>query len=1061
MQGSRLSGQIRKTSRPHTVDEIDDTRRSKCLKLEVLVQQASRLENDVEGVRSDLERGTSVLQNTCEGGYIELEHSFPHDYKASMSINKATKDLLKIYQVASFATPIQPTSSSHRAKKRAQTEGKVDKQFINVRYETQPTAQLAVGQAQRTAQLAVGQAQPTAQLAVGQAQPTAQLVVGQAQPTAQLAVGQAQQTVQLAVGQAQQTAQVAVGQAQKHDLQCEVNVLSVCDGIIRKQEKYMWFVQIWRNDEMFTTTYVNPEKFVSRPMTLAPQCDFFRCTQTSAVRLVLSGQERCACSKHATLVLYTADTRHEDYSKLTALIHRIALFHVGDDTALSACDAYRHRIINPDDIDILEDKIDKAAKWNYLNNTHELSRLCMVYRSTIRLMQGYSNFCDFVCRKDQEGWAAVVACITCILVHDVSDVCDVQLHEYIRALADTCTVSVLFSEEITNKEQSTLVKSARYLFAAGSNRVRVWCTEICSSVVVGTNNEIPNLDIWAQLAWKEAVRITSVVMTTDTANRQQAVITKVRQSVQAVANAFLNVTPENAVNEEPLSFMATFQKAEKEIHRGGTYKQQLSYISSIPVTTDDCGFDSEDEMEKLQLHLERIADILRSIHMLVCEKCLCFVMAPASARRGLPKRTLCRECSKLPTGKKMQPSDFDTYVETESFDDVANMAHMALGAFVSLARRLMQPQKDRACWASMSTFIYGMGPLVNEDPQFGYEPMGDMSAFEAKCDGVDLMPFDRGIVAAVGSGPVHIKCLDSLMRFMQRIVDSIVITGHFQKTQPILSLTMSWIRIITAENKALPLRVLKQGEQDKFAQGGYSSSVNCCFDYGKSKDKHRLANKWVTDYAAPFIGVILRAVHEWSNGNYEIADILAVMAVNIQVPGTKNGKGDKLTIDWKARQLGPELARALADISQCKVDNKIVTIFDFDKVVNAFNMDRKGKSSECDLAYVCPTLRIMVLQQLFQLVSPSKISNEAYQWLKLATNPKQSAVTLFDAKGSPFCQNTNKPDRAPRTRPITGVDNHTKQVENADSSEIAGSNSPIYDDLDEDISEEAVIISLQ
>ena len=463
---------------------------------------------------------------------------------------------------------------------------------------------------------------------------------------------------------------------------------------------------------------------------------------------------------------------------------------------------------------------------------------------------------------------------------------------------------------------------------------------------------------------------------------------------------------------------------------------------------DDQEFDSGVEMGRMQLELIRIADIARSINMLVCEVCLNFVMAPArhGSHTSSPKHVLCPDCSGLDKGLR----------KTDHFDDLTNTVHMALHLLVSATRRLTE--SDNACWVTLRTLVYTMGPLLRENPEFGCMPMGDTVQLEAECGSVDVMTFDRDAINAKGSGPVHIMCIESLLRLMQRTVTKIVRTGNFAKVQPVLSLLMAWIRIITADanNPGVSTEEERLDLQNTFAKGGYNSHVNRCFDLGSTKKKKRLANKWILGYVTAFIGVVLRATHEWANGKHDIAEIYAIMAVNTQVPGTKNGKGAKVTLDWQARGLGTELTKALAEMYDHS-ENEIVTIQKFDNIEAAFNLDRKGNSHQHDLAYVCPALRLMVLQKLLYLVSPSKMSKEAYLWLKLATDPEQPDAKLLNENGSAFIVDEDNPDLRPTTGQILPIAN-TSQIEDAGFEN--GFTSHILDTTNAQVNEFAVITGL-
>ena len=197
-------------------------------------------------------------------------------------------------------------------------------------------------------------------------------------------------------------------------------------------------------------------------------------------------------------------------------------------------------------------------------------QLCMTYKSTVRLMLTYHNFGDFVCRTDQEGWAALVACVTCILLpNNGRIILDTHLLQYIDALADACNVSVPFGADVDNGEQHKLTTMARgvwtggkytqnILKAGGGHRIHVWRTDMCCPAVMRsvapetTTDEYaqwdgttwyPELQTWAALCNMEAVRATTIVMTADTGDSKRNMITKLNASTQAIVDAFFRVKP--------------------------------------------------------------------------------------------------------------------------------------------------------------------------------------------------------------------------------------------------------------------------------------------------------------------------------------------------------------------------------------------------------------------------------------------------------------------------------------------------------------------------------------
>ena len=111
------------------------------------------------------------------------------------------------------------------------------------------------------------------------------------------------------------------------------------------------------------------------------------------------------------------------------------------------------------------------------------------------MVQTHPSFVSFVCRQDQEGWAALIACIT----HE-DDISESTLHAYVQALGDTCSVSVLFSNKVSSVDQCNLIRLGRSVFAAGDNRIRVWDTDFCLFALDAPSG----LRKWAYFAYTEA-----------------------------------------------------------------------------------------------------------------------------------------------------------------------------------------------------------------------------------------------------------------------------------------------------------------------------------------------------------------------------------------------------------------------------------------------------------------------------------------------------------------------------------------------------------------------------
>ena len=186
------------------------------------------------------------------------------------------------------------------------------------------------------------------------------------------------------------------------------------------------------------------------------------------------------------------------------------------------------------------------------------------------MVQAHPNFVSFVCRQDQEGWAALIACIT----HG-DDISESTLHAYVQALGDTCSVSVLFSNKVSSVDQCNLIRLRRSVFAAGDNRIRVWDTDFCLFAM-----DAPiGLRKWACFAYTEAVNIASLMMTADTTDRQQAMIIKTRRAAEAIVNAFLTVKPVTLSNLDSLDFTAALDKAENVLTpAGGKRVNCITYV---------------------------------------------------------------------------------------------------------------------------------------------------------------------------------------------------------------------------------------------------------------------------------------------------------------------------------------------------------------------------------------------------------------------------------------------------------------------------------------------------
>ena len=386
-----------------------------------------------------------------------------------------------------------------------------------------------------------------------------------------------------------------------------------------------------------------------------------------------------------------------------------------------------------------------------------------------------------------------------------------------------------------------------------------------------------------------------------------------------------------------------------------------------------------------------------------------------TAANNVNKQTEHVLCSKCATS---------TNVDTDIFDSMLANLLMVWGSLVSATRRLMEckcKKNPRAAWSSMYTLMYAMAPLHSGDPQLECEPMGNVSKFETDCGATDAMDVDRSLIKAKGFGIGHSRDLHALMQSIERVVTDLVEMEKFTETQPTLSLINAMLRLLMSENKPLPVRNLTSSERELFAHGAYNRHVNRCYEYDKSKPakKRTLSCKWLAWYAIHLCQTALRATHEWANGRYEKAEILAALAVNAQVPGKKIDKGG-VSIDWRCRQLGPKLTQALDQLSKCE----IATIFDFDKVETAFRLDRfkrdqtKQHTHLYDMESVFPTLRMMILRQLIRLVSAPKISNEAYRWIKLATDTKSADAVPLDEDGVVFVRQLNALDRVPTPKKI-------------------------------------------
>ena len=844
---------------------------------------------------------------------------------------------------------------------------------------------------------------------------------------------------------------------------------------------------------MHSATYTTPLCLVrSHLVCRQPLCNYDGCVQSAAIRLVIDGKEACVCCDHA-----------EDASKIAAHIRCPEL------TKLVTCALSSSFVENADrpsslgigrqgisetDVTDLTTWITNAGDWNLLENPDALYRMCLVYKATVQLMQRYANLCDFVSRKDQEGWAALVTCVTCMLCPRVDkpipanqcqfeyvDIIENQLVQYVGVLAESCNVSVLFSANVVTAAQVELVGLARGLWACGHNRVHTWWTDVCPESILAKATSVcghmparkdpnigdgasvqdsscsvpfqPELCTWITLCYAEAVRITSLVMTVGKVEEKEIMLSKLRNSAKGIVDSFFRVKPRNDLQHGASppachatnNFTATLESAKK------THGQhQFSYITAPSLTGEEEAFDEETGFELANLCVVDLTKIVKTIEGLVCRRCLVFVTKcnrpdEFTNTKLFKKHVLCTKCAE------------DTNeVDTTLFDGLLGKMHMTWGLFVSALRRLTPPPAEksktrkrkvdvagkhvigkdkRGIWSSMGTLAYAMGVLPDGNPGLKHMPMGDMTTFEANCKSTHVMDVDVAVIEGAKAngcrltGMLPSYNLHTLLQSMDQVVTDVVFSNKFEEAQPTILLINAIVRILMAENKLSPRKVTIDKQEEVFADGAYKRDNNRCYEdnitaENKSFNK-RFSCKWVLRYATSLLYTALEAVSEWGKGKRKVAEILTIMAVNTQVPGKKNDKGKEIKIDWRCRQLGPHLTKAL----NAPFRGEVANIKYFDSVEKAFILDRNDrKPGECnesnkhahlhDAEYVLPTLRLMLLRELIQLVSSSKITEETYHWLGFATNPNATPAMLYDEKGGPFKQIDNEFDRYPRTAAI-------------------------------------------